>query len=249
MSAPHHGNAVGNESAQANPAASSVETTDEPSNDQVETIVRGPLARTLRLVAVAIVVALLALLVWATLASSRGSNLVRQVADGEKPMAPPFSLKVIWPHTETWPPDAARALADGRLSLTELRGHVVVLNFFASWCVACRDEAPLLHKEAQAHAKKAVFLGLDVQDLTGDARGFAAKYRMNYVALRGSSTNIYDDYGLTGVPESYFIDARGRILAHIPGEVTQSTLAQGIAAATSTGNGGTLPGGAHVKTR
>src|SRR6266852_5955659 len=198
---------------------------------------RSPLMRLLRLIAVSLVVALLALLVWALLASSKGSNLVRQVADGKKPPAPPFNLTVIWPHSETWPPGAARALADGKLSLRELRGHPVVLNFFASWCVACRDEAPLLHREAQRRAGKVLFVGLDVQDLTSDARDFARKYQVNYVAVRDWSNTMYVNYGLTGVPETYFIDPRGRIVAHIPGEVTQTTLNQGIAAITSASKG------------
>jgi len=208
---------------------------------------RSPAMRLLRVVAVALVLGMLALLIWALLASSRGANLVRQIADGKKPQAPPFTLSVIWPHDETWPSAARGALADGRLSLRELRGHPVVLNFFASWCVACKDEAPLLHREAQQRAGKVLFLGVDIQDLTGDARGFARKHQINYVAIRDGSNATYSAYGLTGVPESYFIDGRGRVVAHIPGEVTRSTLDQGIAAITSAHKGGTLPGGAHVK--
>lgn len=207
---------------------------------------RSPLMGLLRLIAVSLVLGLLALLVWALLASSKGSNLVRQVADGKKPPAPSFKLTVIWPHSETWPAGAAHALTDGRLSLRELRGRPVVINFFASWCVACRDEAPLLHREAQRRAGKVLFLGLDVQDLTSDARAFARKYHVNYVAVRDWSNTMYTNYGLTGVPESYFIDPHGRIVAHIPGEVTEATLNQGIAAITSTARGGALPGGAHI---
>lgn len=207
------------------------------------------MTRLLRVIAVSLVVGMLALLVWALLAASKGSNLVRQIADGKKPAAPPFTLSVIWLHSETWPLAAARALSDGRLSLRELRGYPVVLNFFASWCVACREEAPLLHQEAQRRAGKVLFLGLDVQDLTGDAPDFARKYQINYVAICDRSNTMYSAYGLTGVPETYFIDTRGRIVAHIPGEVTAATLNQGIAAITSTRKGGTLPGGAHVTGR
>ena len=181
------------------------------------------------------------------LAASRGPNLVREIADGKRPVAPPFTLDVIWPHAETWPAGVTRALAGGRLSLAELRGHPVVLNFFASWCFACKQEAPLLHAEARARAGKVIFLGVDVEDLTGDARGFARKYGINYVAVRDKSNSIYSAYGLTGVPETYFIDARGRAVAHIPGEATRATLDQGIASISSPGKGGTLPGGAHVK--
>ncbi len=128
--------------------------------------------RVLRLASGALVVGLLVLLVWALLSSSRGAGFVRQIADGKRPAAPPFALTVIWPHSETWPTSAARLLADGRLSLRELRGRPVVVNFFASWCVACKQEAPLLHAEAHARAGKVFFLGIDVQDLTGDARDY-----------------------------------------------------------------------------
>jgi len=203
--------------------------------------------RALRASAAALVLGLLALLVWGTLAAGRGQNLVNEIARGNKPAAPAFTLGVIWPHGETWPPGTRRALADSRLSLRELRGHPVVLNFFASWCVACKHEARLLHAEAQQRAGRVLFLGIDVQDLTGDARAFARKYRLNYVAVRDRSDGTYAAYGLTGVPESYFIDSRGRIVVHIPGEATRSTLDEGIATITSGREGGTLPGGAHVE--
>jgi hypothetical protein len=62
-----------------------------------------------------------------------------------------------------------------------------------------------------------VFVGIDVQDLTGDARAFARKYRINYVSLRDSGNSAYSAYGLTGVPETYYIDARGRAVAHAIG--------------------------------
>jgi len=115
-----------------------------------------------------------------------------------------------------------------------------------SWCVACKQEAPLFHAEAQARAGRVLFLGIDVQDLTGDARSFARDHQINYVAIRDESNAIYSAYGLTGVPETYFIDARGHAITHIPGEATRATLDQGIASITSAQKGGALPGGAHV---
>ena len=128
----------------------------------------------------------------------------------------------------------------------QLAGRQTLVNFFASWCVACKQEAPLLHAEALKRAGTVLFLGIDVQDLTGDARSFARKYGIDYVAVRDESNAIYNAYGLTGVPETYFIDARGRAVAHIPGEATHATLSQGIASITSAKTGGALPGGAHV---
>jgi len=92
-----------------------------------------------------------------------------------------------------------------------------------------------------------VFVGVDVKDLTGDARGFTRKYSVNYVSVRdGSGDKTWNSYGLTGVPETYFLDAGGRIVAHIPGAVSGQTLEEGIATITRPSRGGALQGGAHV---
>jgi cytochrome c biogenesis protein CcmG/thiol:disulfide interchange protein DsbE len=201
----------------------------------------------LKLSALAAVVGLLGLLVWATLAAGRGSSLVARVAAGKQPAAPAFNLGVLWAHTETWPPALEKAIADGKLDLRELRGYPVALNFWASWCVPCRQEAPILHASALRHRGQVIFVGVDVKDLTGDARGFAGKYKLNYVSVRdGSGDKTWNRYGLTGVPETYFIDANGKIVAHIPGAVSAQTLEEGIATITSPSRGGTLQGGAHI---
>lgn len=206
---------------------------------------RSPWLAILKYGSLALVAAALALLVWATLAASRGQNLVEKIAAGKKPAAPGFSLSVLWPHSESWSRALLPALADGKLLLAELRGQPVVLNFWASWCTACKEEAPVLRAGARAHAGQVLFLGLDIQDLSSDGRGFARNNRMNYVSVRDKGNDMYQTYGLTGVPESYFIDRRGRIVAHIPGAVSHATLEQGIAAITGPASGGTLPGGAH----
>jgi hypothetical protein len=86
----------------------------------------------LRLIAVGVVAALLALLIWRVLDSRRGAHLVSLIREGKKPQAPAFNLPVIWDREETWPADARAALRDGRLSAAELRGHPVVVNFWAS---------------------------------------------------------------------------------------------------------------------
>jgi len=201
----------------------------------------------LKLGVLAAVVGLLGLLVWATLAAGRGSSLVARIAAGKKPAAPPFNLGVLWPHTESWPPRLAAAIADGKLDLRELRGHPVALNFWASWCVPCRQEAPILHASALRHRGRVVFVGVDVKDLTGDARAFARKYKLNYVSARdGSGAKTWNSYGLTGVPETYFLNASGNIVAHIPGAVSAQTLEEGIATITRPSRGGTFQGGAHI---
>jgi cytochrome c biogenesis protein CcmG/thiol:disulfide interchange protein DsbE len=189
---------------------------------------RRPLLRVLQVATLALVVGLLALLVWRLTQSSRGSDLVSAIRADKKPPAPAFRLPVIWPHSETWPSALRPLLAAGKLSPAELRGRPLIINFWASWCVPCREEARRLAASAQAHAGKVVFLGVDVQDFTGDARRFLRKYQVNYVSVRDGSGSTYDGYGLTGVPETYYVDSRGRIVAHSPGEVSRRELEDGV---------------------
>ncbi|MGH3103701.1 MAG: TlpA family protein disulfide reductase [Gaiellaceae bacterium] len=185
----------------------------------------------LKAAGVTVVVAFLGLLAWATLAPGQGSGLVARIAAGERPQAPAFDHEVPWPRLEAWPPGSSGLVANGRLALHELRGKPVVLNFWASWCIPCRDEAPILNASARAHRGEVVFVGIDVRDLRADALAFLREFQVPYVAVRDREDESYDDYGLTGVPETYYLDARGRIVAHAPGAVSRQTLEQGIARA------------------
>jgi cytochrome c biogenesis protein CcmG/thiol:disulfide interchange protein DsbE len=188
--------------------------------------------RILRASAVLLAAGLVGLLAWATLAASQGKNLVTRIAAGESPSAPRFELEAIWPENERWPQDLERVLADGELSLEELRGQPAVLNFWASWCVPCRDEAPILAASARAHAGELRFVGVNVQDLRGDALAFLREFRVPFVSVRDQGGDTYRAYGLTGVPETYYLDAAGRIVAHSPGAVSRVSLEEGIKATT-----------------
>lgn len=190
---------------------------------------RRRLLRPLQLGAVALVAGLLALLVWRVVAQQRGPDLVAAIKAGERPSAPAFRLPVLWPITTTWPAALRAAVAQGRVSLATLRGRPVVVNFWASWCIPCKVEAPLLARAARAHAGTVVFLGIDVQDLESDGRAFLRRYKVNYVSLRDPSNSSYDAYGLTGVPETYYLDRTGRAVAHSPGQVSAQDLNAGIA--------------------
>ena len=192
---------------------------------------RSPGHRILQMGASTLVVALLGLLAWALLTESPGKSLVNKVARGDRPTAPVFSRSVVWDNAPTWPDPARFLTSDGKLSLRALRGHVVLLNFWASWCVPCRQEAPVLAAEARAWSGKTLFLGLNVQDLRSSARRFATRYGMNYVSVADSSNREYDAYGLTGVPETYFIDRAGRVTAHITGPMKRSDIEKGLRAA------------------
>jgi cytochrome c biogenesis protein CcmG/thiol:disulfide interchange protein DsbE len=187
-----------------------------------------PLFRLLQLVALAAVAALLALLGWRLVDDSRGGSLVSAVRAGKMPLAPPFRLQLIWPHVETWPQPLRKSLRDGRVALGDLRGTPVVLNFWASWCVPCKKEAPLFVASASSHRGQVAFLGIDIQDFESDARHFLASYHVNYVSLRDGGGSTASRYGVTGLPETYFIDRQGRIVAHVPGQVSSAQLAEGV---------------------
>jgi cytochrome c biogenesis protein CcmG/thiol:disulfide interchange protein DsbE len=184
--------------------------------------------RLLRVGAVLVVLALIAVFAWRIVDKGRGAELVTEIEDGSKPAAPEFALPVIWDRFDTWPENARAALVDGSVSLRELRGYPVVINFWASWCGPCKDEAPRLDASSRAHRGRVIFLGIDVQDFESDARRFLRRFDTPYVSVRDGGGSTYDDYGLTGVPETYWLDARGRIVAHYAGAISREQLEEGI---------------------
>jgi len=146
----------------------------------------------------ALVFCLFGLLVYKVAQGNPGKSLVTAIRHNSKPLAPDFRLTALWPHAETWPGSARASLDDGYVSLSELRGSPVVLNFWASWCIPCGHEAPRLAASAEAHRAKVIFLGLDIKDYSSDARKFPRRYHVNYVSLRDGGSHSYDAYGLTG---------------------------------------------------
>jgi cytochrome c biogenesis protein CcmG/thiol:disulfide interchange protein DsbE len=185
--------------------------------------------RALTFLSLAFVAALLAVLVVRLARSDRGTSFVSAVRAGDKPAAPQFDLAVLWPHAETWPPRLRPDVAGGKVALRDLRGSPAVLNFWASWCTACGSEASRLEQAARAYDGKVVFVGLDVHDLHSDARSFLERHKADYVSLRGSS--VYEAYGLIGLPETYYLDRKGWVVAQTIGELTRKKLAAGIARA------------------
>jgi cytochrome c biogenesis protein CcmG/thiol:disulfide interchange protein DsbE len=116
------------------------------------------------------------------------------------------------------------SLADGRrLSSEALRGQVVVVNFFASWCAPCRVEHPVLLR--MARQEKVRVIGIAYKDRPEDSRRFLAELGDPYLATgidRDGRTGI--DFGLYGVPETYVIDKAGHIRRRIVGPVTPAML-------------------------
>ncbi len=105
------------------------------------------------------------------------------------------------------------ALYDGRkLSLDDLRGKAVFLNFWASWCVPCREEARELEAAWQSiKDTNMIFLGVAVQDTDQNALEFLKEFKITYPNGKDETAKIAVDYGTWGIPESFFIDPQGRI--------------------------------------
>ncbi|SFO45509.1 cytochrome c biogenesis protein CcmG, thiol:disulfide interchange protein DsbE [Pseudonocardia ammonioxydans] len=117
---------------------------------------------------------------------------------------------------------------DGEVSLTALRGSVVVVNFWASWCVACRDEHPVLVEAARTYRERGVVIvGVDYQDSPASASAFLDELgrggdNYRYVTDPGSRAAL--DFGLFGVPETFVLDRSGVIAAKIAGPVSAPML-------------------------
>lgn len=170
-----------------------------------------------------VVVGVLAILVIGLLASQRDTSIADALAEGDPYPAPDFSLPIL-------ANGAAIDRRDGEdLALSDLRGRPVVVNFWASWCTPCEAEAPLLEAAWKRYeARGVVMLGVDVQDLSDNAREFIARHRQSYPHVRDGSDDTYREYGLTGIPETFFIDTEGLVRAKAVGELSRAQLDNGI---------------------
>ena len=119
---------------------------------------------------------------------------------------------------------------EGTGSLSDYRGRWVLVNFWASWCLPCRDESPALESFYRRHrAQHFTVLGIDTRDLSGDGRAFVARYGITYPQLRDGDGDRADDFGNTGVPENFLVNPRGRLALIRRGPVDRSYLDQFVA--------------------
>ena len=118
------------------------------------------------------------------------------------------------------------ALFDGgTLGLAELRGRGVVLNFWASWCVPCREEAPLLARTWEANRGRGItVVGVDVWDTEPEARAFIAEFGVTYPNGPDGQAQIGTEYGIPGVPTTIFLDPQGRIARRWVGALVEQRL-------------------------
>jgi len=172
--------------------------------------------RSLRVVLQVVAVALLALLVgiFAKGLLDNATTVAAQLKDGKQPMAPNFTLQ---------------KLAGGKFSLVSTRGHPVLLNFWASWCAPCQDEAPVLSAIASRYRGRLDVVGVNSQDDTGHALKFARHYALDYMLVHDTGS-VYRTWGLGGLPETFLIAANGRVVKHFPGEITGTDLEHALPA-------------------
>lgn len=122
---------------------------------------------------------------------------------------------------------------DGAVSLADLRGQIVVVNFWASWCVACREEHPALVSAANNYrAAGVVFVGVNYQDQRGAAIGFLDEMGRGdpsaYRYVTDPRSKLALDFGVFGVPETFFIDRDGTVVGKIAGPSSYQLLSASL---------------------
>ena len=110
----------------------------------------------------------------------------------------------------------------GQISLEALRGQVAVVNFWASWCYpACYEEAPALERAWTTYRDKGVvMIGINIQDKEEPAKKFLAQFGHTFPNAPDPAGRVAVDYGVYGVPETFFIDRAGRVRWKHVGAVT-----------------------------
>ena len=144
--------------------------------------------------------AILALLAYGVTSSGPSQTIDDALAQGRRVPAPALTLP--------------RLGSGAQASLGDYRGQVVVLNFWASWCVPCRDESPLLQRwHERIVPRGGTVLGVDALDATNDGQAFARRFHLTYPILRDRDGDTDRAFGVRGYPETLVLDRCGRIAA------------------------------------
>ena len=107
---------------------------------------------------------------------------------------------------------------EGTLTRADLEGKPVVVNFWASWCIPCQEEAGLLQETYEAYRDDGiVFLGVNIKDSNVDARSFIDEYDMTYPVVHDPNEELARELGVSGIPETFFFDADGELVGNASG--------------------------------
>ncbi|MBI4937275.1 MAG: TlpA family protein disulfide reductase [Nitrosomonadales bacterium] len=146
-----------------------------------------------------------------------GSMLLVQGCNKEA--ATPITAK------EAAPDFSIELFGGGNFRLSDHKGKAVVINFFASWCVSCGEETPIIEKVAHQYSpQKVAFLAIAVDDTEKKAKAFLQKTGLTIPAGLDKTGKIKDDYGLYGMPTTFFISKEGKINHLHAGVVTEDLL-------------------------
>jgi len=154
-------------------------------------------------------IGLVALLIFGVLQTTDDSSIDQAVAKGETPAATSVVLN--------------RLDGSGTGSLADYRGRVVLVNFFASWCEPCDEEAPLLNDvQRTLAARGGTVLGVAVDDTRERTQQFIDEHGVRYPILRDIDRKMAKGFELKGLPETFLVDEQGRIQALERQQITRA---------------------------
>jgi cytochrome c biogenesis protein CcmG, thiol:disulfide interchange protein DsbE len=149
-----------------------------------------------------------------TTRTSVGFDFVGKPIPEDRP-APGFSAPALQP--------------SGTIGLQEFLDQVVVLNFWASWCTACRQEAPTLESLWKRYGARGVqFLGIDLNDGRDAALAFQREFGITYPSVSDAAGRIAEEFGVMGLPTTFVLDQQGRIRYEVIGRIDERSLSRAL---------------------
>jgi cytochrome c biogenesis protein CcmG/thiol:disulfide interchange protein DsbE len=165
----------------------------------------------------ALVLGVVVLLVVGLANKDLGTSIQDALKEGRRPVAPTMTLPVLTAADGIGP-------VGSDVSTADLKGRIVVLNFWASWCDPCELEAPVLEAVAARYrsSKDVLVLGVNVQDLREKARAFVERNGLTYPSLRDGTDGAQHTFEVPALPETFVIDEKGLVALKVAGQLTKT---------------------------